>query len=644
VWFPSLFQNKRRRNLQGILSASFNQTTKNLKITIMKKLFSTLMLLIVFLMNSFAQNTGSAANTSSRGFELILKAGAGKVKGGFYDPLFFNIPAAIGGGKPTIGFINPPTMKIGAMGGIDLNYYFGTHFGLSATADIFSNRYNVIEASLPPFVKANISVASQKNQVNKFAGLGPIARIPLSNKLHATLAVYGGLLFHKKNSYQAVYTATPLPAATMVQFNSTKSISAFALKGSVRLAYDLNARLGFSLGAEYIVPFFSNTQYAQSLMHASGTGYLVNLPSPFITNGNQSQFDSNYYKFKPTKTQGENAAKLKLMAVNIGIHFKFGGTCKVKTKKTKCCGTCPVYSLAVTARDKFTHEVLPYTDVAIKNNAGEIIKTATTNAYGVVVFEHIVSDNYSITGILNNVALENGSIQKNELQCDKIIQKEILYTDRNFIVKGRAFECNTDVPIPGISVILENNELAFQKSTVTDAQGNFLLKLPEIGIFFLHAKKENYLSQTEEVRSDNYNRDKTLFVKLEICAEKVDCGKAINLKNILFDLDKYVITPTAKKELNRLVGFMKDNPSVKVELGSHTDCRNTDSYNQTLSQNRANASVDYVVSQGISADRIIGKGYGESKLLNRCADGVNCPETEHAINRRTEMKVICADK
>ena len=96
--------------------------------------------------------------------------------------------------------------------------------------------------------------------------------------------------------------------------------------------------------------------------------------------------------------------------------------------------------------------------------------------------------------------------------------------------------------------------------------------------------------------------------------------------------------------MNRLVRFMQDNPTVKVEVGSHTDCRSSAAYNQKLSQNRANASVDYVVSQGILRDRISGKGYGESKLLNECADGVKCSEDQHSINRRTEMKVICPEK
>ena len=157
----------------------------------------------------------------------------------------------------------------------------------------------------------------------------------------------------------------------------------------------------------------------------------------------------------------------------------------------------------------------------------------------------------------------------------------------------------------------------------------------------MYGRKEGFFSQTEEINATNYNRDKTLFVKIEICAEKVDCGKAIGLKNILFDLAKYNIKEEAKDELNKLVRFMTDNPAVKVEVGSHTDCRSSFKYNQTLSQNRANASVAYIVSQGISKDRISGKGYGETKLLNECADGVKCTEDQHSINRRTEFKVIC---
>ncbi|NOU37937.1 MAG: OmpA family protein [Ferruginibacter sp.] len=440
--------------------------------------------------------------------------------------------------------------------------------------------------------------------------------------------------FGMSNKYFSKIAMVGTPAAAFA-IKEDGQLS-FLAKAGVSAEYFVSPKISIHAGASYwyiAVPKMEGAQYA--------SGQVSYFTNPGNVNTNNQLFDYQ----DPYKTKN-----LGYISANVGVKYWIGGSHKtkapktVRTKKTKCCSTCPVYALGVTARDKYTKEILPNTDVVIKNNAGEIIKTGKTNSFGVFVFEKIVAGDYTISGLLNNVALENSNIKESELICDQVIQKEIIYADRNFIVKGRAFECNSTTPISGINVVLENIDLAFKKSTMTDADGNFMLQLPEAGIFYLYGRKENFLSQTEEVTSDNYNRDKNLFVKLEICAEKVDCGKAINLKNILFDLDKYAIKAEAKKELNRLVRFMQDNPSVKVEVGSHTDCRNTDSYNQTLSENRAKASVDYVVSQGIASNRITGKGYGETQLLNKCADGVSCSEAEHSINRRTEMKVICPGK
>ena len=145
------------------------------------------------------------------------------------------------------------------------------------------------------------------------------------------------------------------------------------------------------------------------------------------------------------------------------------------------------------------------------------------------------------------------------------------------------------------------------------------------------------------IRKNDYKNQQSKYVKLVICMEKIDCNTAIRLDNIHYDLDKYDIRPDAKPELDRLVQFLKDNPEVRVELSSHTDSRASNEYNQKLSQNRANAARAYVISQGISPSRIVSVGYGESRLLNKCADGVPCSEEEHQLNRRTEMKVICPE-
>jgi outer membrane protein OmpA-like peptidoglycan-associated protein len=112
--------------------------------------------------------------------------------------------------------------------------------------------------------------------------------------------------------------------------------------------------------------------------------------------------------------------------------------------------------------------------------------------------------------------------------------------------------------------------------------------------------------------------------------------KTIVLDNIYYDLSKADIRSDAASELDKLVKILKDNPSIRIELSSHTDARSGDDFNLTLSQQRAQSAVDYLVLQGIAADRLVAKGYGETQLLIQNAQ----TEEEHQTNRRTEFKVI----
>ena len=100
------------------------------------------------------------------------------------------------------------------------------------------------------------------------------------------------------------------------------------------------------------------------------------------------------------------------------------------------------------------------------------------------------------------------------------------------------------------------------------------------------------------------------------------------LENIYYDYDKFNIRVDAALELDKLVTIMKDNPTLKIELGSHTDVRGRDAYNQQLSQNRAKSAVDYIISKGIDAERITAKGYGETELIVKDAK----TEEEHQRN------------
>lgn len=130
------------------------------------------------------------------------------------------------------------------------------------------------------------------------------------------------------------------------------------------------------------------------------------------------------------------------------------------------------------------------------------------------------------------------------------------------------------------------------------------------------------------------------IIKDTLWIEKVEVKQKFVMENIFYDFDKWNILPESEVELNKLVKIMNDNPGWKVELGSHTDARGTDSYNMLLSKKRSDSAVGYIVKSGISKDRIKAKGYGETQLVNHCKNGVECTDEVHRQNRRTEFKIL----
>lgn len=304
---------------------------------------------------------------------------------------------------------------------------------------------------------------------------------------------------------------------------------------------------------------------------------------------------------------------------------------------------CPEKSVVITAKDKITDEVLPNTEVVLRDNNGQIAKTGTTNSLGVIEFSNVQPRDYTVEGLLYEIALEAAKIEVAAFNSPDPVQKTIYYNDPNFIVQGKVFYCNTPNPLPGVTLNLKNNADNFLKTTISDQTGVFIFHLSNRATYELYAKKESFLSQVVDVDANNYDRSKSVFVRLEVCAEEVECGEDIRLNNILYDSNSAAIRPDAMPDLNKVVQFMKDNPDATIELSSHTDSRGQATYNLNLSDRRARAAADYIIAQGISAARVIGKGYGESQLLNRCADGVSCSDGEHQLNRRTQFKVICPD-
>jgi C-terminal peptidase prc len=119
-----------------------------------------------------------------------------------------------------------------------------------------------------------------------------------------------------------------------------------------------------------------------------------------------------------------------------------------------------------------------------------------------------------------------------------------------------------------------------------------------------------------------------------------DTTKFINIPNIYYDVDKSTLRPESIKVLDSILVYFSQNPDLTIEIGSHTDSRGSDSYNLKQSQERAQTVVDYLVSKGVSRNRLVAVGYGKTKLINKCGDGVDCTEEEHQQNRRTTFRVL----
>lgn len=118
-------------------------------------------------------------------------------------------------------------------------------------------------------------------------------------------------------------------------------------------------------------------------------------------------------------------------------------------------------------------------------------------------------------------------------------------------------------------------------------------------------------------------------------------GEVFVIPHLYYDFDKsYIRSPDATAVLDSLALVLSSHPGVRIELSSHTDSRGSDAYNQALSERRAAAAVEYLSRKGIDAARMVPRGYGESRLVNRCANGVKCSVAEHQANRRTEIRVL----
>ena len=195
-------------------------------------------------------------------------------------------------------------------------------------------------------------------------------------------------------------------------------------------------------------------------------------------------------------------------------------------------------------------------------------------------------------------------------------------------------------PVPNATVIAQVGDQS--RTVTTNEEGQLSLVLVDDQRYEFRAERPDYLAAEGRFSSRNLPRDPdepTQRYELELEIEKIFRNQEIVLENIYYDYDESFIREDAQPTLNELSELLTRNPGIRIELGSHTDCRGRDAYNITLSQARAQAAVDYLVQAGISADRLSARGYGETQPVAECICE-RCTEAEHQRNRRTTFRIL----
>ncbi|MGB5553118.1 MAG: OmpA family protein [Flavobacteriaceae bacterium] len=555
----------------------------------------------------------------------------------------FSVSPRVGYDLPTY---NNDTPYIDYEGGLDLGIsvdYYWSWFGFGADFDYIKNAPKSIYATdnLIPYGDidplTNFAL-SEENITRTFYGVGPNVQYrSTTGKFTAELNTRVGLSSINGGRTELAHIESGSVLNFHSGYDATNIISG---KGQLRFTYFFAKNLGLNLGG-----YFLGHLGVEDRVEAGRSATYF----PYVLGEDLRKNPANILDRNGPSVRNEGYTH-DIFSVGAFV----GVTYKTNKKENKCevCGLdhkphCTLAAgcdVTVIARDKYSREVLANTDVIIENVGGKLIQTGKTNVYGAVIFTDLVPDNYVIKGKLNERNLDETILEKGAFEeCVKnhtAIEKEIVYSDQSFIMTGNVIECNSTTAIQGVDVLLKDVNSASRKNSRSSSSGDFLFYLNQKSIYTLKGNKDGYFSNEVEVDTRIYDRNKSLFIDLQMCVDP--CGKAIRLQNINFDLAKWNILPVSRTELDYIVKLMQDNPDIKVEMSSHTDARGGNDYNLDLSQKRAQSTVDYLAAQGIERNRLIARGAGESELLNACFDGLECSEADHALNRRTEFKVVCA--
>lgn len=279
---------------------------------------------------------------------------------------------------------------------------------------------------------------------------------------------------------------------------------------------------------------------------------------------------------------------------------------------------------------------------------GAVVQTATTSDNGAYEFSVDADKEFSLDGNKEDY-FEGENTASTKTEEEVVIADLVLEKDPGLSLYALITNKKTKAPLDSVKVTLLDNLTGETEEFMTPSTGDLRKalagkKLNDRGSWNITLEKEGYFTKTVTYgttldRPGQYDVHSALDLGLDPAVK--DLAEMIQINPIKFDFNKYNIRPDAQVELNKIVDIMNKYPNMVVELGSHTDCRGSDAYNEKLSDRRAKASAKYIASKITNPKNIYGKGYGEYSPLNACGGSCKaCSDEEHDANRRTEFLII----
>ncbi len=324
--------------------------------------------------------------------------------------------------------------------------------------------------------------------------------------------------------------------------------------------------------------------------------------------------------------------------LEVGYRLGFRINLEGAAHATKDEGAPPPAVLAGRAIDAETRRVLPLTAPLL---AGGVSRKTGTVGNETFAYTVNAGRDYTIKVDLEGYDPAAMEVKGADIKSGTRMSVTIpLKRTRVWGIFGHIFEKESNDPLNNVEVLVTEKATGSKTEMKSDGNGDFRMELKPAADYDVVLKKRRYFT----VRGDFSTRgrapgwfDVNKFMRTEF--QKVVVGAALEFGSIYYDSGSWQIRPDVTPELDKIVQFLNDNPEIIVELGAHTDSMGDAGQNMELSQKRAESAVAYLVRKGIPASRITAKGYGETKIKNRCVDGVACSPGEHQENRRTEITV-----